>query len=94
MWNHFQVSLVSDIVNSALTNKLMVRVTNFFDSQLHLPVSQRPTSGQRRRPGPSVNGYARAASQQDMDDEQMISWYGKILDSVRLRYRKLQRFVR
>ncbi|KAI9462319.1 kinase [Lactarius psammicola] len=78
----------------ALTNKLMVRVTNFFDAQLHLPVSQRPTSGQRRRPGPSVNGYVRAASQQDMDDEQMISWYGKILDSVRLRYRKLQRFVR
>ncbi|KAH9081832.1 kinase [Lactarius deliciosus] len=76
----------------ALTNKLMVRVTNFFDAQLHLPVSQRPTSGQRRRPGPSVNGYVRAASQQDMDDEQMISWYGKILDSVRLRYRKLQRF--
>jgi mitogen-activated protein kinase kinase kinase len=78
----------------ALTNKLMVRVTNFFDAQLHLPVSQRPTSGQRRRPGPSVNGYVRAASQQDTDDEQMISWYGKILDSVRLRYRKLQRFVR
>ncbi|KAH8997467.1 kinase [Lactarius akahatsu] len=78
----------------ALTNKLMVRVTNFFDAQLHLPISQRPTSGQRRRPGPSVNGYVRAASQQDMDDEQMISWYSKILDSVRLRYRKLQRFVR
>ncbi|KAF8272970.1 kinase [Lactarius quietus] len=78
----------------ALTNKLMVRVTNFFDAQLHLPVSQRPTSGQRRRPGPGVNGYVRAASQQDTDDEQMISWYGKILDSVRLRYRKLQRFVR
>ncbi|KAH9004199.1 kinase [Lactarius hatsudake] len=80
--------------SSALTNKLMVRVTNFFDAQLHLPVSQRPTSGQRRRPGPSVNGYVRAASQQDMDDEQMISWYSKVLDSVRLRYRKLQRFVR
>ncbi|TFY83988.1 hypothetical protein EWM64_g48 [Hericium alpestre] len=29
-----------------------------------------------------------------MSDEQMVSWYGKILDSVRLRYRKLQRFVR
>ena len=90
----FLESLVSDSAISALTNKLMVRVTNFFDAQLHLPVSQRPTSGQRRRPGPSVNGYMRAASQQDTDDEQMISWYGKILDSVRLRYRKLLRFVR
>jgi mitogen-activated protein kinase kinase kinase len=29
-----------------------------------------------------------------MTDEQMASWYGKILESVRLRYRKLQRFAR
>lgn len=29
-----------------------------------------------------------------MTDEQIIGWYGKILDSVRLRYRKLQRFAR
>jgi len=86
--------LVSHSAGSALTNKLMARVTNFFEAQLHLPASQRPTSGQRKRLGPSVNGYARTASQQDMDGEQMISWYSKILDSVRLRYRKLQRFVR
>lgn len=29
-----------------------------------------------------------------MTDEQLIGWYAKILDSVRLRYRKLQRFAR
>ncbi|KAI0308046.1 kinase [Multifurca ochricompacta] len=54
----------------------------------------RPMSGQRRKSGISINGSSRTASQQDISDEQMTSWYGKILDSVRLRYRKLQRFVR
>lgn len=29
-----------------------------------------------------------------MSDEQKVSWYGKILEGVRLRYRKLQRFAR
>lgn len=29
-----------------------------------------------------------------MSDEQTVSWYGKVLESVRIRYRKLQRFAR
>lgn len=86
--------LVSDLSNSALTNKLMVRVTTFFEAQLRLPASERLMSSQRRKPSTGINGWARAMSQQDVSDEQMISWYGKVLDSVRLRYRKLQRFVR
>ena len=84
----------SELSSSALTNRLMVRVTNLFDAQLRLPASERPTSNQRRKPGTGVNGSIRAVSQQDESDEQMTSWYGKLLDSVRLRYRKLQRFVR
>jgi mitogen-activated protein kinase kinase kinase len=72
----------------------MVRVTNYFDAQLRLPASERPASSQRRKPSTSVNGSTRPVSQQDVGDEQMTSWYGKVLDSVRLRYRKLQRFVR
>lgn len=31
---------------------------------------------------------------QKMTDSQLLAWYGKILDGVRLRYRKLQRFAR
>jgi mitogen-activated protein kinase kinase kinase len=84
----------SKLSNSALTNRLIIRVTNLFDAQLRLPASERPTSNQRRKPGTSLNGSTRAVSQQDASDEQMTSWYGKVLDSVRLRYRKLQRFVR
>ena len=72
----------------------MVRVTNCFDAQLRLPAPERPTSSQRRKPGTGVNGSTRPVSQQDASDEQLTSWYGKVLESVRLRYRKLQRFVR
>ena len=92
--NSYPMLYVSELSNSALTYKLMARVTNVFDAQLRLPASERPTSSHRRKPGTSVNGSTGAVSQQDASDEQMTSWYGKVLDSVRLRYRKLQRFVR
>ena len=72
----------------------MVRVTNYFDAQLRLPASERPTSSQRRKPTTGVNGSTRPVSQQEESDEEMTSWYRKVLDNVRLRYRKLQRFVR
>ncbi|KAI9511761.1 hypothetical protein F5148DRAFT_1168654 [Russula earlei] len=55
-----------------------------------------PMSSQWRKPGTGhgVSGSTSPASQQDLREEQMTSWYGKVLDSVRLRYRKLQRLVR
>jgi mitogen-activated protein kinase kinase kinase len=51
---------------------------------------------------PQHNGTTKSAfedqlegnSAQAMTDEQKASWYSKILDSVRLRYRKLLRFAR
>ncbi|THH21009.1 hypothetical protein EW146_g466 [Bondarzewia mesenterica] len=74
----------------ALTNKLMVRVTNFFDTQLKVPTADKMESRS------SLDGHREATpnGRSGMSDEQMVNWYGKILDSVRLRYRKLQRFVR
>jgi len=83
-----------NLSNSALTYKLIARVTSTFDAQLRMPASERPMSSQRRKPGTNGNGSMRAGSQQDTSDEQMTSWYGKVLDSVRLRSRKLHRFVR
>ena len=84
---------------SALTNKLMVRVTNFFETQVRVPMSDQAVSQHMIRGMAShrANGSAHAAESDDrknMSDDQMVNWYGKILDSVRLRYRKLQRFVR
>lgn len=71
----------------------MVRVTNYFETQVRVPTSE----------GNRVNGNKSAFQahiqsssgvSRKMTDEQMVNWYGKILDSVRLRYRKLQRFAR
>ncbi|KAL0950739.1 hypothetical protein HGRIS_007513 [Hohenbuehelia grisea] len=88
----------------ALTNKLMVRVTNYFETQVRVPVAEEkrnmplPRSEAEERVLYSAVRSAFQAHLQSgnhkMSDEQVISWYGKILDSVRLRYRKLQRFAR
>lgn len=91
---------------SSLTNKLMVRVTNYFDTQVRVPTGEEASGHvqtQRQRHGDRNNSNSKSAFQahiqgsssgRKMTDEQIISWYGKILDSVRLRYRKLQRFAR
>ncbi|KAI0047809.1 kinase [Auriscalpium vulgare] len=71
----------------ALTNKVIVRVTNYFDTQVRMPTSSKTS----RLAEGSANGVG---SRKSMSEDEMVVWYGKILDSVRLRYRKLQRFVR
>lgn len=78
----------------------MVRVTNYFETQVRVPISGEGHPSSRR----SRDYHSKSAFQTHiqgtmtgntkMTDEQMASWYGKILDSVRLRYRKLQRFAR
>ncbi|KAF9229605.1 kinase [Gyrodon lividus] len=84
-------SLVAEQVCS-LTNRLMVRVANYFETQVRLPTSE---NGQvRKASNPALQGDVIASSTGQMSDEQKVNWYGKILDSVRLRYRKLQRFAR
>jgi len=87
---------------SSLTNKLKVRITNYFDTQVRVP-SAVGAPGGAQYPTIDENIYANNLYQihqtQDpsirkMSDQQRISWYSKILESVRLRYRKLQRFAR
>lgn len=66
----------------------MVRVANYFETQVRLPAS---VNGQvHKAPNPVLQGDVIG----QMTDEQKVNWYGKILDNVRLRYRKLQRFAR
>ena len=84
----------------------MVRVTNYFDTQVRVPTgedmseyihSQRQRNTDRERGAMGVKSMHHAHSltiSSKMTDDQIIGWYGKILDSVRLRYRKLQRFAR
>jgi mitogen-activated protein kinase kinase kinase len=75
----------------------MVRVTNYFDTQVRVPVSeegQELVARQRLlRAGPNIKSALEPRSRK-MSDEQLIGWYSKILDGVRLRHRKLQRFAR
>ena len=75
-----------------LTNKLMGRVTNYFDSSLHVPVPiDAPDSAKPHR---LTLQDGRPLERQPMTTEQMVTWYSKILDSIKMRYRKLQRFAR
>ncbi|CAA7267217.1 unnamed protein product [Cyclocybe aegerita] len=81
----------------SLTNKLMVRVTNFFDTQVRVPSGGSTSEHYNEMKidqDPYITPNMRLATGKKMTDEQMIRWYSKILESVRLRYRKLQRFSR
>ncbi|KAF9523599.1 hypothetical protein CPB83DRAFT_910537 [Crepidotus variabilis] len=96
-------SLVAEQLCS-LTNKLMVRVTNYFETQVRVPTGK-PTLEQIQQATylkidheqVNINNLTPTNSSdvpRTMSDEQVIGWYSKILESVRLRYRKLQRFAR
>ncbi|THU91633.1 Pkinase-domain-containing protein [Dendrothele bispora CBS 962.96] len=93
----------------SLTNRLMVRVINYFDTQVKVPEIEKDKNqnhrSKRRVANGTANGNGNAKSEFEeqmenpsntntMSDEHKMSWYGKILDSVRLRYRKLLRFAR
>ncbi|KAJ3509800.1 hypothetical protein NLJ89_g5027 [Agrocybe chaxingu] len=81
----------------SLTNRLMVRVTNFFDTQVRVPSGGNTAEHYNQMKldqGPYMTSNMEHTTGRKMTDEQMISWYSKILESVRLRYRKLQRFSR
>ena len=90
---------------SSLTNRLMIRVTNYFDTQVRVPTGEDPNehrhaAAHRRRdseagaPNGANGSGAVTPANRKMSDQQMVNWYNKMLDSVRLRYRKLQRFTR
>lgn len=80
----------------------MVRVTNYFDTQVRVPthsdtmehIQQLSHDQDPYTHGVYSTGHPPDISTRKMTDQQIISWYGKILESVRLRYRKLQRFAR
>ncbi|KAJ3559603.1 hypothetical protein NM688_g243 [Phlebia brevispora] len=72
----------------ALTNKLMVRVTNYFDAQIRVPIASGENPQQVTHLREAVSGN------KPMTNEQLVSWYGKILEGVKQRYRKLQRLAR
>ncbi|OBZ79147.1 MAP kinase kinase kinase wis4 [Grifola frondosa] len=93
----------------ALTNKLMVRVTNYFDTSIRIPgmvdvplpssLSDHDRKALRTNGLSSTSAFqshmkAAAATSKSMTGEQLIGWYARILEGVKQRYRKLQRLAR
>lgn len=85
----------------------MVRVTNYFDTQIRIPVPPSDKTPQIAPIETKGNGSAPATTSafqahlragvlgsRPMPHDQLISWYGKILEGVKQRYRKLQRLAR
>ncbi|KAG9081771.1 Suppressor of Sensor Kinase (SLN1), partial [Ceratobasidium sp. 370] len=74
----------------SLTNRFMIRITAHLEEQLQYPMQSQNRSKAKMREGLS----SLKERDQPMTQRQLEGWYGKILDGVRLRYRKLQRFAR
>lgn len=85
----------------------MVRVISYFDTQIRIPVmgeAAHTASIPDRMTFLAVNGMQgrstfqahlkQGPTSKPMSSEQMISWYAKILEGVKQRYRKLQRLAR
>lgn len=82
---------LGDADGSALTNKLMSRVVKYFDHQLLQSVQGQSDRGAVSRVRSAAND---ASPAEDPRQQDPVERYGKILDAVRMRYRKLQRFAR
>ncbi|KAI9068034.1 kinase [Trametes sanguinea] len=94
----------------ALTNKLIVRVTNYFDTSIRAPGmsdgSFPATLSERARKTLKANGLNGASMMQpslsagaqpagvNVPKDRLVGWYSKILDGVKQRSRKLQRLAR
>lgn len=77
----------------------MIRVTNYFETQIQIPLGNRSRDGANGTlhfPQPGSKGYQDMfpVTDKPMTDEQVLGWYSKILDGVKQRYRKLQRLSR
>lgn len=82
----------------------MQRVINYFESQLHVPIrldgadDVDGTMSRRRQKKKELEEAGligrRPGERRVMSTDEMLQWFAKILDAVKMRYRKLQRFAR
>lgn len=85
----------------------MIRVISHFDTQIRIPVmgdtahtapmSERktPLGMNGMQPRPNIQPHLKQGPvSKAMTANQMITWFSKILDGVKQRYRKLQRLAR
>ncbi|GMK58423.1 hypothetical protein CspeluHIS016_0504550 [Cutaneotrichosporon spelunceum] len=91
-----------------LTHKLMSRVIAYFEEQLRIPVrpdewpavqaqiraKEEVGRARRKALGKENDKEEKKDKRRPMGTEEMVAWYAKILDAIKMRYRKLQRFAR
>lgn len=76
-------------------NRLISRVTSYYLSQIRLPTPTSAGKARRRDPSRSTRGWDPEEYHDALvEREEAVSWLAKVLDSVRLRYRKIQRYAR
>jgi mitogen-activated protein kinase kinase kinase len=82
----------------------MMRVISYFDTQVRLPASailvdesekEKEMQRERMKNRGVVDEFSDfTAAGKKMTRDQLIGWYSKVLDIVKLRYRKISRFAR
>ncbi|BEJ11012.1 hypothetical protein CspHIS471_0104340 [Cutaneotrichosporon sp. HIS471] len=92
----------------SLTHKLMTRVIGYFEEQLRIPVrledwpavqaeikaKEEAERARRKALGKENDKEEKKDKRRPMNTEEMVAWFAKILDAIKMRYRKLQRFAR
>ncbi|KIO34283.1 hypothetical protein M407DRAFT_64475 [Tulasnella calospora MUT 4182] len=86
--------LVAEHVCS-LTNKLILRVISSFQGQIKFPAYTMANGRSTNLPSKPMGDSGRNNNKsQEGTPEEKIRWFSKVLDGVRLRHRKLQRYSR
>ncbi|KAJ9119573.1 hypothetical protein QFC22_003282 [Naganishia vaughanmartiniae] len=81
-----------------MTYRLGRRVIDYFETQMNAPVydPDKPVEGHSHVPQVTNQPQPKAGDEdkRPMNRQEIISWYSKLLDSVKTRYRKIERFAR
>jgi len=83
---------------SSLTNKLMVRVIKYFETQVKVPIiteeQEKSSQDKANKLEDESHGLDQSQGPRVMRHREILPWFSKILDAVKMRYRKLQTFAR
>jgi mitogen-activated protein kinase kinase kinase len=81
-----------------MTHRIARRVIEYFESQANVPVydPDKPVQGHSHVPQMANLQKPKAGSEVkiSMNRQEIINWYAKLLDSVKTRYRKVERFAK
>ncbi len=79
--------------SSGLTNRLVHRIINYFETEVQVPAT-RPRSRAGSMRTRSWRDVGKGHNEEEAGSTDVVAWLAKVLENVRLRYRKLQRYAR